>query len=115
MKNLKRIACLVLAVAVVCSLGIVAFAASEDPYSVATADVKGAQFPDVTAANHEEAIYALVALGVFEGYPDGQFKADRIIDRDEFAKIVFYFCGKNEKDLPYFASLKSQFPDVYEG
>lgn len=115
MKNLKRIACLVLAVAVVCSLGIVAFAASEDPYSVATADVKGAQFPDVTAANHEEAIYALVALGVFEGYPDGQFKADRIIDRDEFAKIVFYFCGNDEKDLPYFANLKSQFPDVYEG
>ncbi len=115
MKNLKRIVCLVLAIAVVCGLGITAFAASEDPYQDATADVRGKQFPDVSAANHEEAIYALVALGVFEGYPDGQFKPDRIIERDEFAKIVFYFCGNDANDVPYFQSMKSQFPDVAEG
>lgn len=115
MKNLKRIVCLVLAIAVVCGLGITAFAASEDPYQDATADIRGKEFPDVSAANHEEAIYALVALGVFEGYPDGEFKPARIIERDEFAKIVFYFCGNDAHDLPYFESMKSQFPDVAEG
>ena len=47
MKNLKRIACLVLAIAVVCSLGLTALAASEDPYVSVTADTRGEAFPDV--------------------------------------------------------------------
>jgi len=115
MKNLKRIACLVLALALVCTLGISAMAASEDPYSVTKADMRAETFPDVTDANNEEAIYALASLGVLVGYPDGTFKPGQVITRAEFAKIVYLYCGIKASDLSYWESLKSQFKDVYEG
>ncbi|PIR53183.1 hypothetical protein COU76_02400 [Candidatus Peregrinibacteria bacterium CG10_big_fil_rev_8_21_14_0_10_49_10] len=50
-----------------------------------------ATFPDMENAwfRHREAVEFLVKRGVLQGYPDGTFKPDQVINRAEFLKIVF--------------------------
>ncbi len=74
MNNLKKTLALVLAVAVVFTMGIAtSFAA----------------FTDVpSTVNYAEAVNILANLGIFTGYEDGSFKPDNTITRAEVATII---------------------------
>ena len=52
--------------------------------------IRSTLFPDV-AENHwaYQYVTSLVKKGVLEGYPDGEFKGDRMMTRYEFAAIVY--------------------------
>ena len=78
MKNFKKVLALVLAIATILSFATIA--------SAATADFKDAK--DVT---HTEAVDVLSAIGVLNGYKDGEYKPNRVITRAEAAKIIAMF------------------------
>ena len=78
MKNFKKVLALVLAIATILSFATIA--------SAATADFKDAK--DVT---HTEAVDVLSAIGVLNGYTDGEYKPNRVITRAEAAKIIAMF------------------------
>ena len=78
MKNFKKVLALVLAIATILSFATIA--------SAATADFKDAK--DVT---HTEAVDVLSAIGVLNGYKDGEYKPNRVISRAEAAKIIAMF------------------------
>lgn len=50
------------------------------------------------AAWAEEAVYALVDMGVISGYPDGTFLPNKSITRAEFAKIIVVASGNYDKN-----------------
>ena len=50
--------------------------------------VDGDQFSDVDGHTHEDAIYALADAGIINGYPDGTFRPDRPVRRDQAASIL---------------------------
>jgi hypothetical protein len=62
-------------------------------------------FPDVPE-NHwaKDAVAALAAKGLVEGYPDGTFKGDRSASRWEVAMIVARLLAKMEQEHATFAS-----------
>ena len=70
MKNFKKVLALVLAIATILSFATIA--------SAATADFKDAK--DVT---HTEAVDVLSAIGVLNGYKDGEYKPNRVIRSEE--------------------------------
>ena len=78
MKNFKKVLALVLAIATILSFATIA--------SAATADFKDAK--DVT---HTEAVDVLSAIGVLDGYTDGEYKPGKVITRAEAAKIIAMF------------------------
>jgi len=55
-------------------------------FSVAT--VALAAFPDVPGHPYEDAINYVESNGIVEGYPDGTYKPDDLINRAEFTKII---------------------------
>lgn len=83
MRTLKKTLCLVLALAMVMSLGVSAFAASaKDDYS---------DYTSVTA-KHKEAVDVMTATGVFNGMGDSanSFAPNGTLTREQAAKIVTY-------------------------
>lgn len=68
-------------------------------------------FTDISQAQWaEKAVYALVDMGVINGYPDRTFKPNNPITRAEFAKIIVTASGRYvEKDK---ATYVSKFTDV---
>lgn len=62
----------------------------ESMHGMAEGPEKSALFPDV-AENHWAYQYVtkLAKKGLLEGYPDGEFKGDRMMTRYEFAAIVY--------------------------
>lgn len=56
----------------------------------------------------EEAVKALVGMGIVSGYPDGTFLPNKSITRAEFAKIIVLASGRYNKDA------KCTFTDVSE-
>ena len=62
----------------------------ESIHGMAEGPEKSALFPDV-AENHwaYQYVTALAKKGLLEGYPDGEFKGDRMMTRYEFAAIVY--------------------------
>ena len=57
------------------------------------------KFSDMNqAAWAEEAVMALVDMGVISGYPDGTFLPNKSITRAEFAKIIVVASGRYSKD-----------------
>ena len=62
----------------------------ESMHGMAEGPEKSALFPDV-AENHwaYQYVTALAKKGLLEGYPDGEFKGDRMMTRYEFAAIVY--------------------------
>ena len=56
----------------------------------------------------EKAVYALVEMGVINGYPDGTFKPNNQITRAEFAKIIVTASGRYSSKEAY----TSTFTDV---
>lgn len=83
MRTLKKTLCLVLALAMVMSLGVSAFAASaKDDYT---------DYASV-AAKHKEAVDVMTAAGVFNGMGDSanSFAPTGTLTREQAAKIVTY-------------------------
>ena len=62
----------------------------ESMHGMAEGPEKSVLFPDV-AENHwaYQYVTALAKKGLLEGYPDGEFKGDRMMTRYEFAAIVY--------------------------
>jgi copper chaperone CopZ len=48
---------------------------------------------DVAGEDYEEAVSVLTALGVVTGYPDGTYKAERVVTRAEMAKLLVEALG----------------------
>ncbi|MBB6670613.1 S-layer homology domain-containing protein [Cohnella nanjingensis] len=92
----KRLVSLVLAIAVVMSYAVSAFAATPT---------------DVAGNKNQTAIEELVALGVINGYTDGTFKPENKITRAELAKIVVEVTGFG-KTAEALKNVKSKFTDV---
>ena len=78
MKNFKKVLALVLAVATLLSLATIASA-------------KTAVFKDAKDVKNTEAVDILSAIGVLNGYKDGEYKPNRVITRAEAAKIIAMF------------------------
>lgn len=55
---------------------------------LAITSVAFAAFPDVPGHPYEDAINYVESNGIVEGYPDGTYKPDDLINRAEFTKIV---------------------------
>ena len=74
MRNLKKVLALVVAVAMIASMGLVASAAS---------------YSDVAAnASYADAVNLLSNLGIIKGYEDGTFKPDNTVTRAEAATLI---------------------------
>jgi len=70
---------------------------------------RNAGFSDLSPGHeHYREIMELVSRGVLSGYPDGTFRPDSPVRRDEFAKMIVMALGKN----PSANKLISQFNDV---
>lgn len=83
MKNLKKVLALVLACAMVFSIGVTATAATA--------------FPDVAEdASYAEAVNILSALGIIQGDENGNFNPDATITRAEMATILCTMDGAGE-------------------
>lgn len=93
MKNLKKIAALVIVLAM--ALSTVSFAA----------------FTDVAEdASYNEAVTVMSALGLLKGYEDGSFGPDKTITRAEFAAVVVRMLGM--EDAAAGAATATNFTDV---
>ncbi len=93
MKNLKKIAALVIVLAM--ALSTVSFAA----------------FTDVKEdASYNEAVTVMSALGLLKGYEDGSFGPDKTITRAEFAAVVIRMLGL--EDAAAGAATATNFTDV---
>lgn len=74
MKNIKRFVSMLLAVAMLCSICIVASAT--------------AKFPDIEGHWGQKYIEYWTDMGVINGYPDGTFRPDQKVTRAEVCKIL---------------------------
>ena len=82
MRNLKKVLALVVAVAMIASMGLVASAAS---------------YSDVAAnAKYADAVNLLSNLGVINGYEDGTFRPDNTVTRAEAAAMLVRVLGLAE-------------------
>ena len=61
-------------------------------------------FPDVPDMWAADAVRALTAKGLIEGYPDGTFKGDRAATRYEVAMMVARLLAREEQEHTLFAS-----------
>lgn len=61
-------------------------------------------FPDVPDMWAKDAVAALAAKGILEGYPDGTFKGDRAATRYEVAVIVARLLARMEQEHATFAT-----------
>jgi len=61
-------------------------------------------FPDVPDMWAKDAVAALAAKGILEGYPDGTFKGDRAATRYEVAMIVARLMARIEQEEATFAT-----------
>lgn len=87
---MRRLSWLVLALAMVVSMFRPAMSAP--------------MFPDVPDMWAKDAVAALAAKGILEGYPDGTFKGDRAATRYEVAMIVARLLAKMEQENATFAT-----------
>ncbi len=60
----------------------------EETTEESNAEENNTTLPDIVGHQYEKAIRFLEAQGTIEGYPDGFFKPDLAISRDEFTKII---------------------------
>jgi hypothetical protein len=74
---MKKLLCLLLALAVLLSLSAPAFAADTT-----------AEFTDSSAIHNYTEVLMLVDLGLISGYSDGSFRPDSSITRAEVAKLI---------------------------
>ena len=83
MRNLKKVLALVVAVAMIASMGLVASAAS---------------YSDVASnASYADAVNLLSNLGIITGYEDGTFKPDNTVTRAEAATMIVRMLGQADE------------------
>ena len=106
MKNLKKILCMFLAVALmVTSFAAVSVMAEETETQAAETTM----FPDVLkSAKYANAVEVLNKLSIINGYPDGTFGPEKNVTRAEFAAILLRTLGMDQNLAP----LEAPFPDV---
>ena len=74
--------------------------------SVSIASVSG---PDGTSSHpYEAALSAMKEEGVMQGYPDGQFRPDNVVNRAEFMKIVLSAKGIHPEGQGCFPDVRDQ-------
>jgi S-layer homology domain/GEVED domain/Bacterial Ig domain len=92
----------------VASLGILAITASFLSFPVYAQDTTG-PFPDVSGDHmYVEAIQFMKDSGIFEGYPDGTYQPDKVLNRAEQLKVYMLLHGLDPDADTY----KNCFPDV---
>lgn len=89
MQNLKRVLALALAMALMLSVSIIGVGATS--YS---------DYPDVSEITNTSSVAMVTELGIFKGYEDGTFRADKVVTRAELAKIICVMLNKG-KDVGY--------------
>lgn len=91
---MKKVLSLVLAIMMVVSMTTVAFATT---------------FEDVTNADQAQAVEALVALGIVNGYEDGTYKPEKVVTRAEMAKMLIVALGYESiaNDTPAFTDAQN--------
>ena len=72
----------------------------------------GAAFSDQADIQSTEAVDALTALGVIEGYTDGSFRPDVTVTRAEMAKMIFTILNGGNDDASAYANLPTSFTDL---
>ena len=83
MRNLKKVLALVVAVAMIASMGLVASAAS---------------YSDVASnASYADAVNLLSNLGIINGYEDGTFRPDNTVTRAEAAAMIVRMLGLDDE------------------
>ena len=83
MRNLKKVLALVVAVAMIASMGLVASAVN---------------YSDVASnASYADAVNLLSNLGIIKGYEDGTFKPDNTVTRAEAATMIVRMLGLDDE------------------
>lgn len=81
------------------------FAIAAVPAAAEDADISPApvEFADIAGLDCEEAVKALVAYGIINGYEDGTFRPDQTISRAEMAQMVISALGYNDGGLAVYS------------
>lgn len=82
---------------------------------VATAIVptaSAAEFSDTAGNTHEDAINALVDLGVIDGYPDGTFQPNKTLSRSDVVKLMGKWLVTLGYEIPADYASVQRFDDV---
>ncbi len=74
----------------------------------------GAAFSDQADIQSADAVDALTALGVIEGYTDGSFRPDTTVTRAEMAKMIFTILNGGNDDASAYENLPTSFTDLTE-
>lgn len=74
-----------------------------------------ASFTDIDNNKHKNAVEQMAKLGILDGYPDGSFRPDGLLDRAAAAKVAGFLLGYTEEDAQAAAKWESMFDDVYKG
>ena len=99
MKTLKKSLCLVLALVMVLSMGVISASADLD-------------YEDAEDVNYAEAVDVMSGIGVLEGYEDGTFLPTKEVTRAEAAKIIAYLMIGNAKEADALKTTTDPFADV---
>jgi len=76
----------------------------------------GGGFPDVTPAHrYYDAIAYAHGDGIVQGYEDGSFHPDKVLNRAEFTKMIISarFTSREIEDCIALSTAKDRFPDIY--
>jgi len=82
MRNLKKVLCLVLSLAMMLSVMVMG---------------TGAVYTDQASIKNTEAVDVLTALNILEGYQDGSFRPNKVVTRAEMAKIITFILNGGSK------------------
>ena len=72
----------------------------------------GAAFTDQADIESTEAVDALTALGVIDGYEDGSFQPNVTVNRAEMAKMIFTIINGGNDDASAYENLPTSFTDL---
>ena len=107
MKNIKKILCMFLAVALIVTSFAAVSVMAEETATTQTAET--IKFPDVLkSAKYATAVEVLNKLSIINGYEDGTFKPENNVSRAEFAALLLRMLGLDQNLAP----MEAPFPDV---
>ncbi len=99
MKNLKKLLCAFIAIAIMASCVAVPAFADEQPMLI-SANV-GTVFPDVAGTeSYADAVIMLNKLSIINGYEDGTFGPMNNVTRSEFAALLLRMLGMDQTAAP---------------
>lgn len=109
MKYKRRLSALLI-FAMILASGTSAGFAETDPQGTGNSSAAGTAFNDIGGHWAESIIKEAIALGITGGYPDGTFRPDNLIKREEFFKLLTNILTVR----PDTTDTKIQFKDVVE-